>query len=104
MYAVIISGGKQYRVKEGQSVKLEKLALDVGSSVEFDKILMVSDGEKTKVGAPYLAGCTVKADVVKHGRADKIRIVKLKRRKHHLKRMGHRQWYTEVKITAIPAA
>jgi large subunit ribosomal protein L21 len=104
MYAVIMSGGKQYRVKEGQSIKLEKLTLDVGSPVEFDKILMVSDGEKSKVGAPYLSGCVVKADIVAHGRADKIRIVKLKRRKHHLKRMGHRQWYTEVKITHIPAA
>ncbi len=104
MYAVIMNGGKQYRVKEGQSIKLEKLAMDAGTTIEFDKILMVSDGEKTQVGAPYLQGCTVKADVVGHGRAEKIKIIKFKRRKHHLKRMGHRQWYTEVKITGIEAA
>ena len=104
MYAVIISGGKQYRVKEGQSIKLEKIELDTGSTIEFDKVLMVSDGENLKVGAPFLSGCTVKADIISHGRADKIRIIKMKRRKHHMKRMGHRQWYTEVKITGIRAA
>lgn len=104
MHAVIMSGGKQYRVKEGQSIKLEKLAMDAGTTVEFDKILMISDGEKIQVGAPYLQGCIVKADVVGHGRAEKIKIIKFKRRKHHLKRMGHRQWYTEVKITGIEAA
>ena len=104
MYAVIISGGKQYRVKEGQSIKLEKIELDTGATIEFDKVLMVSDGENLKVGAPFLSGCTVKADIISHGRADKIRIIKMKRRKHHMKRMGHRQWYTEVKITGIRAA
>ena len=104
MYAVIISGGKQYRVKEGQSIKLEKIELDTGASIEFDKVLMVSDGENLKIGAPFLSGCTVKADIISHGRADKIRIIKMKRRKHHMKRMGHRQWYTEVKITGIRAA
>lgn len=104
MYAVIISGGKQYRVKEGQSIKLEKIELDAGATIEFDKVLMVSDGENLKVGAPFLSGCTVKADIISHGRADKIRIIKMKRRKHHMKRMGHRQWYTEVKITGIRAA
>jgi len=104
MHAVIISGGKQYRVKEGQSLKLEKLEVGSGTIVEFDKVLMISDGEKTSVGAPYLSGCLVKAEVISQGRADKIRIVKMKRRKHHMKRMGHRQWYTEVKITSIQAA
>lgn len=104
MYAVIISGGKQYRVKEGQSIKLEKLDAEAGDTVKFDKILMVSDGEKAQVGAPYLTGCSVQADVVKHGRLSKINILKFKRRKHHMKRMGHRQWFTEVKITAIKAA
>jgi len=104
MYAVIISGGKQYRVKEGQSIKLEKLEAEAGDTIKFDKILMVSDGEKAQVGAPYLTGCSVQADVVKHGRLGKINILKFKRRKHHMKRMGHRQWFTEVKITAIKAA
>ena len=104
MYAVIISGGKQYRVKEGQSIKLEKIELDTGATIEFDKVLMVSDGENLKVGAPFLSNCTVKADIISHGRADKIKIIKMKRRKHYMKRIGHRQWYTEVKITGIRAA
>ena len=103
-YAVIVSGGKQYRVKEGESLKLEKLALEPSSNFEFDKVLMVSDGTKTHVGAPYVKGCTVAAEVITHGRADKIKIIKIKRRKHHMKRMGHRQWYTEVKITSIKVA
>lgn len=103
MYAVIVSGGKQYRVQEGQSLKLEKLDLEPGASVEFDKVLMVS-GDTPKMGKPYIKGCSVKANVVSHGRGDKIRIIKMKRRKHHMKRMGHRQWFTEVKITAINAA
>lgn len=104
MYAVIISGGKQYRVKKGQTVKLEKLEIESGETVKFDKILMVSDGEQVKIGAPYVAGCSVTASVVSHGRADKIRIIKMRRRKHHMKTMGHRQYYTEVKITDIKAA
>lgn len=103
-YAVIVSGGKQYRVKEGQSLKLEKLELEPSASIEFDKVLMVSDGDKTAVGTPYVPGCVVKAEIVGHGRGDKIRIIKMKRRKHHMKTMGHRQWYTEVKITSIKAA
>lgn len=103
MYAVIVSGGKQYRVKEGQTIQLEKLEVETGASVEFDKVLMVSEGDSTQVGTPYLKGHIVKANVVGHGRGDKIRIIKMKRRKHHMKRMGHRQWYTEVKITAIQA-
>lgn len=104
MHAVIVSGGKQYRVKEGQSIKLEKLLVDVGNSIEFDKILMVSDGETAQVGAPYLAGCTVQADVISHGRGVKVTIIKMKRRKHHRKTLGHRQAYTEVKITGIRTA
>ncbi len=104
IYAVIVSGGKQYRVQEGQSLKLEKLEQEANSSIEFDKVLMVSDGDKTHVGAPYVSGCVVKAEVVGHGRAKKIRIIKMKRRKHHIKTQGHRQWYTEVKITNIKAA
>lgn len=104
MRAVIISGGKQYHVKEGESLKLEKLEIGTGGAIEFDKILMVSDGENTKIGSPYLAGCSVKAEIIRHGRKDKIRIIKMKRRKHHMKRMGHRQWFTEVRITSIKAA
>ena len=104
MYAVIVSGGQQYRVKPGQFLKVEKIAVGTESTVKFDKILMVYDGEKTMVGAPYLAGYTVNAEVIKEGRGDKIRIIKFKRRKHHMKTMGHRQSYTEVKITGIQAA
>jgi large subunit ribosomal protein L21 len=104
MYAVIVSGGKQYRVKEGQKLKLEKLEVETGNSIEFDKVLMYVDGDNTKVGVPYVKGIVVKAEVVSHGRGDKIVIIKMKRRKHHMKRMGHRQDYTEVKITAISAA
>jgi large subunit ribosomal protein L21 len=104
MYAVIVSGGKQFRVKEGQLLKLEKLDLETGVSFEFEKVLMITDGDSQKIGAPYLNGCKVMADVLGHGRREKIRIIKMKRRKHHMKRMGHRQWYTEVKITGIQAA
>jgi large subunit ribosomal protein L21 len=104
MHAVIVSGGKQYRVKEGQAIKLEKLEFEVGDSLSFDKILMISDGVKATIGAPFVTGAVVKADVLSHGRGDKIRIIKFKRRKHHMKRMGHRQNYTEVRITGIQAA
>ncbi len=101
MYAVIFSGGKQYRVLEGDTLKLETLPQDVGSEVKFDKILMVGEGSSVKVGRPYLSGSAVTATVVSHGRHDKIRIVKFRRRKHHMKTQGHRQNYTEVKITKI---
>ncbi|MGB0734147.1 MAG: 50S ribosomal protein L21 [Pontibacterium sp.] len=103
MYAVIVSGGKQYRVSEGQTVKLEKLTADQGSSVEFDRVLLVADGEDIKVGAPVVEGAKVTAEVVEHGRGKKVQILKFKRRKHHMKRQGHRQWFTEVKITGISA-
>lgn len=104
MYAVIVSGGKQYRVAEGQTLKLEKLVVEENQSIDFDKVLMISNGDQIKVGDPYLTGCTVEAEVVSHGRHPKIRIIKIKRRKHHMKRMGHRQSYTEVRITRIKAA
>jgi large subunit ribosomal protein L21 len=104
MYAVIVSGGKQYRVKKGQILKLEKLEEESGANLKFDKILMISDGENIQLGAPYLSGFTVMAEVISQGRDKKIRIIKMKRRKHHMKRMGHRQYYTEVKITDIKAA
>ena len=91
MFAVIVSGGKQYRVQEGQTLKLEKLAVEAG----------VSNGDDVKVGAPVVEGAKVSAEVVSHGRGDKVKIIKFRRRKHHMKRQGHRQWFTEVKITGI---
>ncbi|WP_115719952.1 50S ribosomal protein L21 [Gallaecimonas mangrovi] len=103
MYAVIQSGGKQHRVAEGEVVRLEKLDLETGATVEFDKVLMVASGDDVKVGAPYVDGSKVVAEVVAHGRGEKVKIVKFRRRKHHRKQMGHRQWFTEVKITGISA-
>jgi len=105
MFAVIVSGGKQYRVREGQVIQVEKLDQESGSSVNFENILMIGggDGSSTKVGTPYVKNSSVQAEVVSHGRGDKISIIKIKRRKHHMKRMGHRQWFTELKITKIVA-
>ncbi|MGB0468097.1 MAG: 50S ribosomal protein L21 [Pontibacterium sp.] len=103
MYAVIVSGGKQYRVQEGHTIKLEKLPAEQGASVEFDRVLLVADGDDIKVGAPVVEGAKVTAEVVEHGRGKKVHILKFKRRKHHMKRQGHRQWFTEVKITGISA-
>jgi large subunit ribosomal protein L21 len=101
MYAVIASGGKQYRVSEGQVLKLETLPGEVGGRVEFDHVLLIADGTDINVGAPYISGAKVAGEVVEHGRADKVRIIKFRRRKHHMKQMGHRQNYTAVKITEI---
>jgi large subunit ribosomal protein L21 len=103
MYAVIQTGGKQYRVSQGDKVKVEKLSAEEGATVELDKVLMVGEGEDVKVGAPYVEGGSVTATVKAHGRHDKIKIIKFKRRKHHMKRQGHRQWYTELQIDAINA-
>jgi len=103
MYAVIVSGGKQHRVKEGETLKLEKIEVETGASVEFDQVLLVSNGDEIKVGAPVVAGAKVTAEVVSHGRHKKIKIIKFRRRKHHMKQQGHRQWFTEVKITGINA-
>ena len=103
MYAVIVSGGKQHRVVEGETLKLEKLEVETGGSVEFDRVLLVADGDRVQVGAPVVDGAKVTAEVVNHGRHDKIQIIKFRRRKHSMKQMGHRQWYTEVKITGIKA-
>ncbi|ARS53094.1 50S ribosomal protein L21 [Kushneria konosiri] len=102
MYAVIKSGGKQYRVQEGQRIKLEKLDAATGDSIDFDQVLMVG-GDDVKIGAPLVSGAVVKAEVVSHGRGEKVHILKFRRRKHSMKRQGHRQWYTEVKITGITA-
>lgn len=101
MYAVIASGGKQYRVSEGQVLKLETLPGEVGGKVEFDHVMLIADGADVNVGAPYIEGAKVAGEVVEHGRGEKIRIIKFRRRKHHMKKMGHRQNYTAVKITQI---
>lgn len=103
MYAVIESGGKQHRVTEGETLKLEKIEAATGDTISFDKVLMVGAGADVQVGAPYLAGGSVKAEIVSHGRHDKIRIVKFRRRKHYKRETGHRQWFTEVRITGISA-
>ena len=103
MYAVIESGGKQHRVQEGEVLRLEKLEVATGENVDFDKVLLVADNGDVKVGAPYVNGGKVSAEVINHGRGDKVRIIKFNRRKHHRKQMGHRQWFTEVKITGISA-
>ena len=104
MYAVIKTGGKQYRVAPGESLQVESLTADVGSAISFDEVLLVADGESLKVGAPLVAGATVKAEVTAHGRGDKIRIIKHRRRKHYHKEQGHRQNFTAVKITEIVGA
>lgn len=103
MYAVIESGGKQHRVVEGETLKLEKIEAATGDSVEFDKVLMIGGGEDVKIGTPVVAGGKVTAEVVAHGRHKKVKIVKFNRRKHYRKETGHRQWFTEVKITGITA-
>lgn len=103
MYAVIKTGGKQYRVANGETLKIETLVADVGSTVAFEEVLLVGEGDAIKVGAPVLTGSSVKAEVLAHGRGDKIRIVKHRRRKHYHKEQGHRQNFTQVKITEILA-
>ena len=102
MYAVIESGGKQHRVVEGETLKLEKIEVPTGEAVEFDKVLMVG-GDAVKIGTPLVEGDKVTAEVVSHGRHKKVKIVKFNRRKHYRKETGHRQWFTEVKITGIKA-
>ncbi|MET0027247.1 MAG: 50S ribosomal protein L21 [Candidatus Thiodiazotropha sp.] len=101
MYAVIQTGGKQYRVAEGDTIKVEMLTADEGASVELDKVLMITNGDDVKVGKPYVDGGKVTATVKSHGRGKKVKIIKFRRRKHHLKRQGHRQWYTELTVTGI---
>ncbi|MDP1601867.1 MAG: 50S ribosomal protein L21 [Legionella sp.] len=101
MYAVIKTGGKQYRVKEGDFIKLETIKGDVGSEVSFADVLMFADGDKITMGTPFIANAAVKAEVIEHARHKKVKIIKFRRRKHHMKQMGHRQNYTQVKITAI---
>ena len=104
MYAVIQTGGKQYRVKSGEQVKVELLAAEVGATVSFDRVLMLGEGDGARVGAPFVDGAAVKATVVAQGRGEKIRIFKLRRRKHFAKTQGHRQGFTEVRIDEIVGA
>ena len=101
MYAVILTGGKQYRVAPGDTLRVEKLNTSEGESVELDRVLMVADGDNIKLGAPYLDGGRVTARVKAHGRGPKVEIIKFRRRKHHMKRQGHRQAYTELEITDV---
>jgi large subunit ribosomal protein L21 len=101
MYAVIATGGKQYRVAEGDVLRLEKLAGEPGAAVEFDKVLVLGKGSDIKIGKPYVSGGKVTGTVQAHGKGDKVRIVKFRRRKHYLRQGTHRQQYTEVKITGI---
>jgi large subunit ribosomal protein L21 len=101
MYAVISTGGKQYRVSEGQVLRIEKLDAEAGADVEFDKVLLVGSGDQVKIGTPFLAGGKVTATVQGHGKGDKKVIVKFRRRKHYLRQGTHRQPFTEVKVTGI---
>ena len=103
MYAVIESGGKQHRVQEGEVLRLEKLEVPTGNTLNFDKVLAVGAGSDIRIGSPFLTDCSVSAQVLSHGRGDKIRIIKFRRRKHYKRETGHRQWFTEVKITSINA-
>ena len=103
MYAVVVTGGKQYRVEEGQTLKVEKLEVATGESIELEKVLLIGNGDDVKIGAPVVEGAKVVAEIINHGRHKKVKILKFKRRKHHMKQMGHRQWFTEVKITGINA-
>jgi len=103
MYAVIETGGKQYRVAEGDKVRVEKLDAETGASIDLAKVLMIADGNAIRLGKPFIDGTKVTAQVTGHGRHDKIKIIKFRRRKHHMKRQGHRQWFTELKITGITA-
>ncbi|MGE3920310.1 MAG: 50S ribosomal protein L21 [Gammaproteobacteria bacterium] len=103
MYAVIVTGGKQYKVAQGDTLKIEKLDVEPEQNIDFDQVLMVVDGENVKIGAPHLSGAKVTASVVEHGRGEKIRIVKVRRRKNSRRQMGHRQHYTKVKILNIAA-
>ena len=104
MYAVFVTGGKQYRVREGDTLKVERLPAEAGASVDFDRVLMVGEGESVKVGSPYVEGGKVSATVRSHGRHRKIKVVKFKRRKGYMRTQGHRQDYTELEVTAIAGA
>ena len=101
MYAVVKTGGKQYKVAVGEKLKVEQIAADIDSQIVLNEVLMVADGDAVAIGAPLVAGASIKATVVSHGRGDKVRIFKMRRRKHYQKRQGHRQNYTEIRIDEI---
>ena len=103
MYAVIKTGGKQYRVAPGEKLKVEQIPADIGSEVVIDQVLLVGDGDAITVGQPLVAGASVVTKVVSHGRGEKVRIFKMRRRKHYQKRQGHRQNFTEIEISAVNA-
>ena len=103
MYAVVKTGGKQYRVTAGQKLKVEQIPAEVGAEITLDQVLMVGEGESVKIGAPLVAGAAIKATVVSQGRHDKVKIFKMRRRKHYQKRQGHRQLFTELEIGTINA-
>ena len=101
MYAVVKTGGKQYRVAPGENIKVEQIPADVGAAIVLDQVLLVGEGESVRLGQPVVAGVAVKATVVAHGRGEKTKIFKMRRRKHYQKHQGHRQNYTELKIDSI---
>ncbi|HEU0229817.1 MAG TPA: 50S ribosomal protein L21 [Burkholderiaceae bacterium] len=103
MYAVIKTGGKQYRVAAGQKLKIEQIPADIGQEITLDQVLSVGEGDQLQIGTPFVANAVVKATVLAQGRHDKVRIFKMRRRKHYQKRQGHRQNYTEVRIDAVAA-
>jgi large subunit ribosomal protein L21 len=101
MYAVIETGGKQYRVAKGTKLKVELLSAGEGDAVEFDKVLLVGEGTDVKIGAPYVSGSKVKATVLSHARGKKVEIIKFRRRQNYRRTQGHRQWFTEIEVTGI---
>ena len=101
MYAVIKTGGKQYRVTPGEKIKIEQIPADVGAQIVLDQVLMVSDGDAVTLGTPLVAGAKVSATVLGHGRGEKVKIFKMRRRKHYQKTQGHRQNYTEIRVDSI---
>jgi len=103
MYAVIVTGGKQYKVREGERLKVEKIEAATGEQLTFERVLLVGKDENVQIGTPVVEGAKVTGEVVAQGRHKKIRIIKFRRRKHHMKQQGHRQWFTEIKITGIAA-
>lgn len=103
MYAVVKTGGKQYRVAAGEKLKIEQIPADIGQEITLDQVLSVGEGEQLQIGAPLVSGALVKATVLAQGRHDKVKIFKMRRRKHYQKRQGHRQNYTEIRIEAITA-
>ena len=103
MYAVISTGGKQYKLAKGDVCRIEKLNAEEGAKIDLDKVLMIADGDNINIGTPYVAGGKVTATIKSHGRAKKVEIMKFRRRKHHQKRTGHRQYFTEIEVTGISA-